>query len=223
NTTGTISSTEGGTGNTSNTATITVVAPPSISKAFNPSTIANGGMSTLSFTITNPSTTAAGDLTGVAFTDTLPIGVVVTTPGSGSQCGGTLTTTTGNISLSGATVAHGGNCTFSVTVTGTTSGVKHNVTNNVSSSNGGTGNTAMADLTVASAPTIMKSFGAASIQVGQMTSLNFTLSNPNAALPLTGVAFTDTLPAGLSVPTGSATFCSGTLTTTAPNMISYSG
>src|SRR5262249_52821437 len=55
------------------------------------------------------------------------------------------------------------------------------------------------------------------------TSLNFTINNPNAALPLTGIAFTDTLPAGLSVPTGSASVCSGTVMTTSPNMISFSG
>jgi uncharacterized repeat protein (TIGR01451 family) len=57
-------------------------------------------------------------------------------------------------------------------------------------------------------PTIIKAFGAASMNVGASTSLTFTVSNDNAT-PLTGVAFTDTLPAGLVVatPSGFAGLC----------------
>jgi hypothetical protein len=67
-------------------------------------------------------------------------------------------------------------------------------------------------------PTIVKSFGAASIPLNGSTSLSFTINNPNASTTLTGVAFTDTLPAGLvvSTPNGLTGSCgSGTITATA--------
>ena len=80
-----VTSTNAGTGNTSN-ASLTVVAPPTISKAFNPASIALNASSTLSFTITNPNTASA--LSGVGFNDTLPAGLVVSaTPNITGSCG----------------------------------------------------------------------------------------------------------------------------------------
>ncbi|HLK08051.1 MAG TPA: hypothetical protein VKV30_08925 [Candidatus Angelobacter sp.] len=224
NTTGNVTSTEGGTGGTAS-ASINVVAPPSIAKVFNPSNIALNATTSLTFTITNPAANAVS-LTGVAFTDTLPTGLTVASATS-SVCGGTLTTTnpTG-IALSGATIAANSQCQFSVTVTGAAAGQFTNTTGNVTSTNGGTGNTASANLTVATPPTITKAFGAASILVGANTSLTFTLNNPNTSLALTGIAFSDTLPAGLQVatPNGLATTCSGTVTAAAGSgSISLSG
>ena len=215
NTTGPVTSTEGGTGGTAS-ASINVVAPPSIAKVFNPSSIALNATTSLTFTITNPAANAVA-LTGVAFTDTLPTGLTVANA-STPVCGGTLTTTapTG-IALSGATIAANSQCQFSVTVTGAAAGSYTNTTGNVTSTNGGTGNTASANLTVATPPTITKAFGAASILVGANTSLTFTLNNPNTSLALTGIAFSDTLPAGLQVatPNGLTTTCSGTVTAAA--------
>ena len=48
-------------------------------------------------------------------------------------------------------------------------------------------------------PTIAKEFGAASIAVNGTTTLTFTLINPNVGTALSGVAFTDSFPAGLEV------------------------
>jgi hypothetical protein len=67
-------------------------------------------------------------------------------------------------------------------------------------------------------PTIVKSFGAASIPLNGSTSLSFTINNPNVSTTLTGVGFTGTLPAGLvvSTPNGLTGSCGGgTVTATA--------
>ncbi|HMH53205.1 MAG TPA: IPTL-CTERM sorting domain-containing protein, partial [Candidatus Acidoferrum sp.] len=144
-------------------------------------------------------------------------------------CGGTLTTSGGNtITLAGATIAASGTCVFPVTVTGTTDGMKNNTTGPVTSTNGGTGLTASASVTVVAPPVISKAFGATSLGLNGTTSLSFTITNPAGnAVALTGVAFTDTLPAGLVVatPNGLTGSCGGgTITATAgSNSISLSG
>ena len=119
------------------------MAPPSIAKSFGPASIANGSTSSLTFTITNPGANSAA-LTGVGFTDTLPAGITVASS-SASICGGTLTTTSPTgIALTGATIATGAHCQFSVTVTATANGSYTNTTGAVTSTNGGTGNTVSA-------------------------------------------------------------------------------
>jgi LPXTG-site transpeptidase (sortase) family protein len=77
-------------------------------------------------------------------------------------------------------------------------------------------------------PTISKSFGTDPILVNDTSILNFSIANTQTGnVGLTGVAFTDLLPVGLTVSTGAATgTCtagsSGTVTTTSPNSISLS-
>ena len=218
NTTGNIASSEGGTGGTAS-ASVIVVAPPSIAKAFGATAIALNGTTSLTFTITNPAANTVAE-TGVAFTDSLPAGLVVSTPnGLSNTCGGTATAVagSGSVSLTGSTIATNTSCTVVVNVTGTTSGQYTNTTGAVSSTNGGTGNTATANLTVASPPTITKAFGAASIPLNGTTSLTFTVNNPNTGVTLNGIAYTDNLPAGLVVATPNAltNTCGGTATAVA--------
>src|SRR5579884_233469 len=216
----TVTDTKGATAQASAVVTVTNpagIAPPSIAKIFTPATIALNATTSLTFTITNPASNTVS-LTGVAFTDTLPTGLTVASSTS-TVCGGTLTTTapTG-IALSDATIAANGQCQFSLTVTGAAAGAYTNTTSAVTSTNGGTGNTATANLTVtAPAPTITNTFGAASILVNTSTSLTFSIQNPNTSLGLTGVAFTDALPAGLvvSTPSGLTSSCGGTTTAAA--------
>jgi hypothetical protein len=210
NITSTVTSTEGGAGGTAS-ASLDVVAPPTIAKAFGAPGIVINATTTLTFTLTNPNT--ATTLSGVGFTDTLPPGLTVA-DGTGAMCAGTLTTTgSSTIALAGATIAPGGTCMFSVTVTGTSTGTKNNITGAVASTEGSTGGTATASVTVAALvpPTIAKSFGAASLVVNGTTTLSFTLTNPNATTALTGVSFTDTMPAGLVVatPNGLTGACGG--------------
>ncbi|HEY6248324.1 MAG TPA: Ig-like domain repeat protein, partial [Candidatus Angelobacter sp.] len=179
-------------------ASIAVVAPPVIAKAFAPAAIAPTGISTLSFTITNPAANTLPE-NGVAFTDMLPANVVVATPnGATGNCnGGTLTAGAGSgiITLTGGTVPVGSSCVVSVNVTSSVIGSYTNTTGAVSSTNGGTGNTASATLTVGNA-----SLSITKTHVGNFprnsTGNNYTItvSNANAGPTVGTVTVTDTLP-----------------------------
>ena len=74
-----------------------------------------------------------------------------------------------------------------------------------------------------SSPSFTKSFSPNPVAAGATTTLTFSLTNPNNALALSGISFTDTLPSGLTVTTASSSQCGGTLSTTAPQTISFSG
>jgi hypothetical protein len=128
-------------------------AAPSISKVFGAASIPFMGQTSLSFMIQNPNPTLT--LTGVGFADSLPAGLVVATPNglSGSCGGGLIGAVPGatEIGLAGASLAGGGSCTFRVNVTGTSPGVKNNMTSFVASNEGGAGNRASASLTVTNA------------------------------------------------------------------------
>src|SRR5262249_57813683 len=125
-----VSSTEGGSSNTAS-ATVTVVAPPTISKAFGAASIPLNGTTTVTFTINNPNnpgTPANGDLTGVAFSDTLPSAtgtlVVAGTPGVSNTCGGRGTAKggKGGDGLSRGSGTHNSPCTLTGNVKGTGGG-----------------------------------------------------------------------------------------------------
>ena len=225
NTTGPISSNEGGIAGTSNTATVTVVAPPTIAKAFGAPTIALSGTTNLDVTLTNPNTTVA--LSGIAFTDSLPAGLTASN-GTTTPCGGTLTITgTSLLTFTGGAVAAGGSCTISVIATGATAGVKNNTTSAVTASGpvsltGVVSNTATVTVTAPTAPTVAKSFAAANLALGGSLNMDFLLTN-SSATPLTGVAFTDTLPAGLTASNGATAPCGGSLVIAGGNSLSFTG
>jgi uncharacterized repeat protein (TIGR01451 family) len=206
---------------------------PVTTKVFNPSTITVGGKSTITFDATNPSTTVT--LTGVTFTDNLPAGLVVASPNNinGFCTGGSAGVANGNsggttTSLLNTTLVPSSHCTYSIDVLATTAGVKNNSTGPVGSS-AGAGAPGLATLTVLAVPppTLTKSFADSQIDLFfGTTALSFTLTNPNT-IPLTGLAFTDTLPSGLvvSTPNGLTGSCGGGTITAIPgsNSISLSG
>ena len=74
------------------------------------------------------------------------------------------------------------------------------------------------------APILAKSFDSATVQPGNAVNLVFTITNPNSVGALSGIGFTDTLPAGLVVttPGGPIAACGGSLQTTTTT-ISLSG
>jgi uncharacterized repeat protein (TIGR01451 family) len=114
----------------------------------------------------------------------------------------------------------------SVNVTSSQAGIYPNTSGNVSSTNGGTGNTASDTLTVAAPPTIQKDFSASAVAQNGTVGVSFTISNSNSTVTLTGISFTDNLPAGLVVATPNAvtTTCGGTVTAVpGSSSISFSG
>jgi len=241
NTTGPISANESGPGATSNTASLTVntaptVLPPTLSKAFGDTSIPLNGTTSLSFMVANPNSTT--ELINISFNDMLPSGLVVASPnnvtGSCLADGAAVTANPGsnNINLVALVLPGSSSCLLSVDVAGASSGVKNNTTSNITgafddgSGNfvGITGATASASMVVVVPPSISKSFNPNVIAPNVPSTLTFTITNP-AINPVaeSGVAFSDTLPAGLTVGNSSATVCGGTLTTTAPTGIALSG
>ena len=199
---------------------------PHIGKAFGVSSIPVGGTTSLTLAMTNanPSTS----LTGIAFTDTLPSGLVFASPGNlSSTCGGVTIASLGTntLSLSGGVLAAEATCSVSVNVTPITAGtITNSVT--VTSTNGGTGNTAEATIVVPVNPIMVKSFGVASVHLNGSTSLTFTITNANSSTSLTGIAFTDTLPSGLvfASPGNLSSTCGGvTIASLGTNTLSLSG
>lgn len=192
---------DGSTGTiTSNSDSVTVYAivGPVISKSFSPNPVAVGGTSLLTFTITNPNSVSS--LTGVAFTDTFPEGMTKVSDPSGSQCGGTVTSTANSITLANGFIIPSGSCTVSILVSADVPKQYLNESGTVTSTNGGNGNTSSATLTVLDAPTISKSFSPDAIIENGTSTLTITITNPTGNTgALTGVGFIDSFPTGLKV------------------------
>jgi uncharacterized repeat protein (TIGR01451 family) len=194
---------------------------PTLSKAFSPSSIPQGTTSTLTFNFTNPN---ASSLAGVSFSDTLPAGLLIHSPNGltpiNCTTGSILTAPTitasvgtSTISMSGAELSANASCGFSVDVQGVVAGQYTNISDNITATDTGPNTTEDGygedDLTVIAPPVISKSFGANSILTGNTTSLTFSINNPNIATTLTGVQFTDVLPAGVDVGNSASTECGG--------------
>lgn len=199
---------------------------PTLTKSFSPDPIIKGSTSTLTFTIQN---TATGNVaqSGIAFTDILPEGLSITN-GSASVCGGVnnlvLNAATRTISMTGGSLTPGSSCTFNVAVTGGLQGIHENITGFLSSNESGVSTSYATDtLTVIAPPVLEKSFSPASIYINQTSELVFTLRNPNAFTSLTGISFSDLLPAGLTAVDGSFNHCNGTLDIGNGNQLDFTG
>lgn len=185
-------------GPVSNTATLTVLAAPTVAKAFLPSTIGKGQSSTLTITLTNPNATA---ISGAAFTDTYPADLITAAvPNAMTSCAsGSVGSTAGSVSLSGAIIPASGSCTISIDVTSNVVNLT-GYTNTlaigaITTSNAGS-NTAPASATliVNATPTIAKSFSFN--PATGIATMAITITN-NAAVAITGLSFTDLFPAGM--------------------------
>ncbi len=214
--------------------TVQVTSPFSMSKTFTPAAVIPGGISTLTITLQN---TASSALINVSLTDTLPgtttNGVVIApAPNASTTCtGGVVTAAAGTqtITMTGGTIAAQvgavpGLCTIKVDVQGM--GAAATRTNtipilNVTGTVQGTGTTvnptapASAPLTVANLSIgIVKGFEPLTVFGGSASTMSVQLTNPNN-VTLTGIAFTDGMPAGMIIASPanlSVGTCGGTLT-----------
>lgn len=173
------------------------IALPTITAAFNPTTIVTGQSSTATFTLNNAN---YGPLTNAVFTGTLTnMSVAATT------IGGTCTGVTNTPALVvGATALNlkvpslpVGNCTITLSLKSASVGTQPLTTNGITTTQtpvaGAASNTA--NMTVLSAPvpaTISTAFTPAWIATGGTTTLSFALTSPSV-YALTNATFTDTL------------------------------
>ncbi len=193
-------------------ATLTVVGPappPTLGKAFNPTTISAGGISTLTITLSNPDLTIA-TLTAPLI-DTLPNGVVIAPMANvATTCGGAgapLATAGGStVTLpAGRSIPANGSCTLSVDVTAALPGSYVNtlMAGALVTSNGNNPSPAVATLTVIAviptAPALSKSFAPSTINAGGISTLTITLSNPNPLIATLTAPLVDTLPTGVQI------------------------
>jgi uncharacterized repeat protein (TIGR01451 family) len=187
-------------------------APPAISATFLDDQIAVGSTVSLGFVIENPESNPV-PLTGVSFTDTLPAGLRVLSS-TAATCGGTRTQTKpSGISLSGAEIAVGSRCKFSVTVTAMTAGVHTNVTSAVTADAGGPGNVAVSSLVVWAPPTIVLAVADAMVERGHTTSLDLALSNmAPTTIDVPNVDVEVDLPVGVMVSASPGSFGGATVT-----------
>ncbi len=180
--------------------------------SFAPSTVTVGNVSTLSILLTNSN---AGAAIVNPLTITYPGGLVnAAVPLVNSSCGGTPSAAAGGSSVgwgTAITIAPGGSCLLSVSVTST---LAANYTVNVSAGSvvSNIGNnvlTASGTLTVGAAsapPTVALSLAPGSILVGGTSVLQIDVTNPNA-VAVAGWSLTLTYPPGVvnaAVPAASA-------------------
>ena len=198
NTTGAVTSTNGGTGGTAS-ATL-FVGKVSITKGFSLTTFEVGQNAIITFTLTNNTGAIANN---VSFSDNYPGGMQNTATVGTTTCGGAITAATGSTTLAfaGGTLAIGASCTITKEVIGTAGGVFTNTTTGVTRTGDAVaGNPASAAYVVVAAPTVVKSFSPSTVNAGDVTQLSIVVNNPNTVTTVTrsGVVFLDTYPAGLT-------------------------
>ena len=176
----------------SNTANLTVTAATTmIAKAFSPTTIMLGGISTVTLTLSN--TLSLGVL--ASFTDTLTNMTAV-----GGPIGGTCATLSGvtlvanatNLSFNGIVIPGNGSCMVSFGVRGTVAGVQSNTTSGVTTDQTPVAGTVSNTATLTVVPTtIAKAFNPTTIVAGGRSTVTLTLTNNNPSGVL--ASFTDAL------------------------------
>jgi len=202
--------------------------PPTLSKTFSADTIAAGGISTLTITLSNANSTVA-DLTAQLI-DTLPNGMTVIGGSISSTCIAPLDETTplpmptarispswynetiSTVGLTAGSIPANGSCTVTANVTAAVAGTYVNSlpAGALQTNNGNNAAPAIATLTVVAptsggAPTLGKAFSPSSINVGGVSTLTITLSNPNDTVADLTAQLIDTLPSGMTAVPGSIT------------------
>ncbi len=185
-------------------SSLTVQSQPALTKAFAPTTVGVGQVSTLTFTVTNPALSPAR--TGLTLSDALPAGLVIAaTPnvvnGSGGAPTITATAGTGTFSIGGSGVnatAGASTCTVSVDVSSATAAAYVNGAAQVTVGGVLTNGVTNQTLTVTQA-SLNKAFSPTAIDVGGTSTLTFTITNGAGNPAQSGINFTDNLPANVGV------------------------
>ncbi|MCX7256077.1 MAG: hypothetical protein NTZ64_04895 [Polaromonas sp.] len=221
-------------GSPSNTANLTVLLPPTISKSFSPASIGGGDATTMTIIVSNPNSTLIDLAATAAYTDIFPVTpgqmevaspLVKTSTCSSGGTAGTLKNSSDSslaagdigIQVNGGKIAAGGTCTITVAVTASVAGSYTNTTSTVTGAIAGSSiDVGTASLTVLGQPTISKAFSPATIFAGAASTLTITLTNTNAlsAISLATPAFSDIFPTSpgqmmLASPLSASTTCSG--------------
>ncbi|KNG91781.1 beta strand repeat-containing protein, partial [Pseudaestuariivita atlantica] len=201
---GSLSTEESGTNADPASATLAVIAPPTIAKAFGPASIGNGETSTITFTLSNPNAASLlpAGISGATFSDTMTNMVIAAPPNVGGTCNPqTYSASAGGsvFSVSDLSIAPGASCTVQIDVTSTVPGSHDNQATGISSDQmanpGDPSNIAALTVGTASVPTIAKSFSVDTLLPGETATLLFTLQNPNAgAANIDAAGFSDTFP-----------------------------
>lgn len=186
----------GTTGPPSNTATLTAVNRPTITKSFSPVAIDVYGTSSMTFTLTNSNGSA---LTNAVFTDTLT-GFSVASPATISgTCSGVVSTPA---LVAGATTLNlrvpnllSGSCTITIPVTSSNAGTYNNTSSGIiTDQTGAAAGTASnsATLTVTRLPLqVSKSSVFVTASPGTLVSYDIVYGNPNVTTQLQNVIISD--------------------------------
>jgi len=210
NTTGAITADIGGSPVTGNAASddLFVEPVPLLTKEFIDDPVGGGGSVTLQFTITN--TSADFPATDIAFIDDFDIILqsASSVPANGFCGAGAVATFTpptifdpARLTVSGASLAAGDTCTFSVTlgvVNGASGGFYTNTTSSITATIDGqtvTGQPASDDLEVVGAPTLSKEFTDDPVAPGDTVTLLFEIENSTGSPAVDDLTFTDDLDA----------------------------
>jgi large repetitive protein len=233
---------------TSNTVSLVVAAPPgtpTLTKIFGAASITSGGSTTLTFTVTN---TVVTPVVGAAFTDNLPaslrLSVGATSLVSGTMgCAAVVNLATPTaVAVTALAIPANGVCTIAINGI-TNQAATTNLScmaNPAAFTNGainivgvvGLDNQATSQCLVvnpvSTIATLSKAFIPTTIAQDAGANLRFTITNSVGNPAQAGIAFTDTLPAGLRLsPMATGTVvgagCAGTVSLTNPNIIAVSG
>ncbi|MDX2428678.1 MAG: IPTL-CTERM sorting domain-containing protein [Xanthomonadales bacterium] len=213
-------------------------ALPGFSKSFAPGAVPLGGRSTLTFTMDNALNSAG--VGNLDFNDNLPVGMAIASPSNAStdciSAGAPNTTLTadpgtstiilnadGNTFIAGFEVLPAGaTCTAEVDVVATGVGSLDNVSGDLLADFVSAGR-ASATLDVTVTPiAIQKSFTDDPTPPGGTVTLEFVIDNYDRSFPATGIAFNDSLPAGLIFDSVLSNDCGGVVTGNATSVIGFS-
>jgi hypothetical protein len=219
---------------TNTNTTTPVPTTPTLNAVISPTSVANGGTSTITYTILNK--TGLPNLTGLGFSELFPTGVTPTIV-TASQCGGTLEVSSNkqDIIFSGGSIASGlASCTITATLTGTNAGatalpiaVNHSSIIGTLVGSAGLVNIATNQtVTVApaplTAPTLTASLSQAAFLDGNSSTLTFTINNASGNPAQTGLSFVEQLPTNLTATT-TASQCGGTVEVNGSRIIFQNG